>query len=162
MKSWKNWAKKLLIIQNWTFFHVLAWLPKRPILGRNRNLKGSSCLLSIFSLALTCLIFFIHTIHFVSDEVLFSIFWFGFWRTYMHSLLTITEMVLFKIVYIFKYSRIAAMNEYFLTRFITSFNFVVIFGFTIIRILLKEHTGTRRYFHQFAKPYEVYKKVEIP
>ena len=50
MKSWKNRAKKLLIIQNWTFFHVLAWLPKRPILGRNRNLKGSPCLLSIYSL----------------------------------------------------------------------------------------------------------------
>ena len=99
---------------------------------------------------------------FLLDKVLWSIFWFGFWRTYMHSLLTITEMVLFKIVYIFKYSRIAAMNEYFLTCFITSFNFVVIFGITIIRILLKENTGTRRYFHQFAKPYEVYKKVEIP
>ena len=50
MKSWKNWAKKLLIIQNWTFFHVLACLPKRPIFGRNRNLKGSPCLLSIYSL----------------------------------------------------------------------------------------------------------------
>ena len=101
-------------------------------------------------------------IQFLSDKVLWSIFWFGFWRTYMHSQLIMTEMVMFKIVYIFKYSRIAAMNEYFLTRFITSFNFVVIFGFTIIRIVLQEHTGTRRYFHQFAKPYEVYKKVEIP
>ena len=101
-------------------------------------------------------------LHLFSDEVLWSIFWFGYSRTYMHSLLTLTEMVLFKIVYIFKYSRIAAMNEYFLTFFITSFNFVVIFGFTIIRILLKEYAGTRRYFHQFAKPYEVYKKVEIP
>ena len=50
MKSWKNRAQKLLIIQNWTFFLVLAWLPKRPILGRNRNLNGSSCLLSIYSL----------------------------------------------------------------------------------------------------------------
>ena len=102
------------------------------------------------------------TLHVFSDEVLWSIFWFGYSRAYMHSLLTLTEMVLFKIVYIFKYSRIAAMNEYFLTFFITSFNFVVIFGSTIIRILLKEYAGTRRYFHQFAKPYEVYKKVEIP
>ena len=49
-KSWKNRAKKLLIIQNWTFFHVLAWLPKRPILCRNWNLKGSPCPLSIYSL----------------------------------------------------------------------------------------------------------------
>ena len=80
----------------------------------------------------------------------------------MHSLLTITEMVLFKIVYIFKYSLIAVMDEYFLTCFITSFNFLIIFGITIIRILLKEYAGTRHYFHQFGKPYEVYKKVEIP
>ena len=50
LKSWKNWAQKLLRIHNWTFFQVLAWLPKRPILGRNRNLKGSPCLLSIYSL----------------------------------------------------------------------------------------------------------------
>ena len=41
MKNWKNRAQKLLIIQNWTFFHVQAWLPKRPIFDRNRNLKGS-------------------------------------------------------------------------------------------------------------------------
>jgi hypothetical protein len=40
----------LLIIQNWTFFSSTAWLPKRPILGRNRNLKGSPCLLSIYAL----------------------------------------------------------------------------------------------------------------
>ena len=40
----------MLIIQNWTFFSSTAWLPKRPILGRNRNLKGSPCLLSIYSL----------------------------------------------------------------------------------------------------------------
>ena len=32
------------------FFSVLAWLRKRPILGRNRNLIGSPCLLSTISL----------------------------------------------------------------------------------------------------------------
>ena len=50
MKSWKNGAKKLLIIQNWTFFSSTAWLPKRPIFGRNMNLIGSPCLLSTISL----------------------------------------------------------------------------------------------------------------
>jgi len=40
----------LLIIQNWPFFLVPAWLPKRPILGRNRNFMGSPCLLSTISL----------------------------------------------------------------------------------------------------------------
>ena len=29
---------------------VLAWLPKRPILGRNRNFIGSPCLLFTISL----------------------------------------------------------------------------------------------------------------
>ena len=32
------------------FFSLPAWLPKRPILGRNRNLLGSPCLLSTYSL----------------------------------------------------------------------------------------------------------------
>ena len=38
MKTWKNDLKKL------------AWLLKRPIFGRNRNLIGSPCLLSTISL----------------------------------------------------------------------------------------------------------------
>jgi hypothetical protein len=33
------------------FFSLPAWLPKRPILGRNMNFIGSPCLLSIISLA---------------------------------------------------------------------------------------------------------------
>ena len=32
------------------FFSSTAWLPKRPIFGRNRNSKGSPCLLFIYSL----------------------------------------------------------------------------------------------------------------
>ena len=32
------------------FFLVLVWLPKRSILGKKRNLKGSPCLLSIYFL----------------------------------------------------------------------------------------------------------------
>ena len=31
-------------------FLVLAWMPKTPILGRNRNLIGSPCLLSTYVL----------------------------------------------------------------------------------------------------------------
>ena len=49
---WKNGTKKLLVIQIWTFFSSTAWLPKGPILGRNRNLKGSLCHIFIFSLVL--------------------------------------------------------------------------------------------------------------
>ena len=50
MKTWKNSPKKLLRIHNQQFFSLPAWLPKRPIFGKNRNLIGSLCLLSTISL----------------------------------------------------------------------------------------------------------------
>ena len=50
MKTWKNSPQKLLIIHNQQFFSLMAWLPKRPFLGRNRNFIGSPCLLSTISL----------------------------------------------------------------------------------------------------------------
>ena len=50
MKTWKNGPKKLLRIHNQQFFSLPAWLPKRPIFCRNRNLIGSPCLLSTISL----------------------------------------------------------------------------------------------------------------
>ena len=46
----KKQPQKCLIIHIWFFFLVLAWLPKRPIFGKNKNLKDSPCLLSIYSL----------------------------------------------------------------------------------------------------------------
>ena len=80
----------------------------------------------------------------------------------MYFLLTVAEMVIFKILYLYKYSSIAVMNEYFLTKFTILFNFVIIFGFTIIRICLEEYMRSRVYFRFFGKPYEVYKKVNVP
>ena len=53
MKTWKNSPKKLIIIHNQQFFLLPAWLPKRPIFGRNRNFIGSPCLLSTISLSYT-------------------------------------------------------------------------------------------------------------
>ena len=50
MKTRKNRPQKLLIIHNQLFFSLPAWLPKRPILGINRNFIGSPCLLSTISL----------------------------------------------------------------------------------------------------------------
>jgi hypothetical protein len=47
----KKQPSKLLIIYNQHFFSLSAWLSKRPILGRNRNLIGSPCLLSTISMA---------------------------------------------------------------------------------------------------------------
>ena len=80
----------------------------------------------------------------------------------MYIMLTLVEVIVFKIIYLYKYSRIAIINEYFLTNFVTSFNIVLIFWFTIIRIALKENVRTRAYFQQFGKPFEIYRKVEIP
>ena len=54
------------------------------------------------------------------------------------------------------------MDEYFLTNFITSFNVLINFGLTIIRVWLNEHRRTRMYFRNFAKPYDVYKKIPWP
>ena len=80
----------------------------------------------------------------------------------MHIMLTMTEMVIFKILYLYKFSVIAAMDEYFLTNFVTFFNFMINFGLTILRISLGEHKRTRMYFYNFAKPIEVYNKVLLP
>ena len=49
MNTSKNNPQNLLIIHNQQFFS-LPWLPKRPILDRNRNFIGSPCLLSTISL----------------------------------------------------------------------------------------------------------------
>jgi hypothetical protein len=53
MKTWKNSPQNLLIIHNQQLFSLPAWLPKRPVLGRNRNFIGSPCLLSTISLSKT-------------------------------------------------------------------------------------------------------------
>ena len=87
---------------------------------------------------------------------------FGINRTFLYAMLTMSEMVIFKIIYLFKYSRIASINEYFLTNFVTFFNCSVILCFTVIRLQLGEHKMVRLYFNNFAEPYEVYSKVNFP
>ena len=80
----------------------------------------------------------------------------------MHFFLTLSEMVILKILYLSKFSIIAAMDEYFLTNFITLFNVMINLGFGTIRVSLGEHKRTRIYFNNFAKPTDVYKKVAWP
>ena len=84
---------------------------------------------------------------------------FGFYRTGMHVLVTLAEMVIFKILYMYKFSIIVAMDEYFFTNFVTLLNGVINVGLTIIRFSLGEHKRTRLYFHNFAKPNEFYNKL---
>ena len=82
--------------------------------------------------------------------------------TLMHCHLIVAEITLFKICYMFKYSRIAVMDEYFLAKFVTLFNIIILSGVTIIRISLQEHIRIRLYFQEFGTPYDVYKKVIVP
>ena len=98
----------------------------------------------------------------IIDEYAYLICDFGVYRILIHIMLTLTEMVIIKIIYMFKFSVIAVMDEYFLTNFITSFNVLINFGLTIIRVWLNEHRRTRMYFRNFAKPYDVYKKIPWP
>ena len=96
------------------------------------------------------------------DEYAYLIWDFGFHRFVIHFLLTLAEVVIFKIIYMYKFSIIAAMDEYFLTNFITLFNVMINLGFATIRVSLGEHKRTRIYFNNFAKPTDVYKKVIWP
>ena len=98
----------------------------------------------------------------ITDEYAYFICEFGMSRIIMHIMLTLAEMVIFKILYLYKFSVIAAMDEYFLTNFITLFNVMINLGFATIRISLGEDKRTRIYFNNFAKPTDVYKKVIWP
>ena len=62
-----------------------------------------------------------------------------------YCLLTVTEMVLMKNLYIFKYSRIVSINEYFLASVITSLNVVIGFGSVVIDIILKDYEANPQY-----------------
>ena len=93
---------------------------------------------------------------------MFLVFVFGICQYVRFTLLTAAEMFLFKILYIYNYSRIAGVNECFLTNFVTSFNIIIIFGFSVIRIGLEENVRTRFYYQNYAEPYEAYRKVHFP
>ena len=87
---------------------------------------------------------------------------FGFYRILMHIMLTLAEMVIFKIVYMFKFSIIAVLDEHFFTNFVTLCNAMINFVFSIIRITLGENKRTKMYFLSFAKPTDVYEIIPWP
>ena len=96
------------------------------------------------------------------DEILYLVVEFGVVRTYMYVWVTCAEILLFKIIYMHNYSKISAMDEYFLTNFVTFFNLVIIFVFSMVRICLREHLRTRMYHGNFAEPFEVYRRIYFP
>ena len=87
---------------------------------------------------------------------------FGLYRIITHILLTLAEMVIFKILYMYKFSIIVAMDEYFFTNFVTLLNCVINFGLIIMRYTLGEVYRTRMYFRMFAKPTEFYERIPWP
>ena len=95
----------------------------------------------------------------IIDEYAYHIANFCIHRIYAHILLTVSEMVIFKILYMYKFSIIVAMDEYFFTNFVTLLNGVINVGLTIIRFSLDEHKRTRLYLHNFAKQNEFYNKL---
>ena len=64
-----------------------------------------------------------------------------------HSLMTITEMVVMKCIYISKFSRIAAINENFITTILTLFNMVIIAINIILRLVTREVETSPVYFY---------------
>ena len=106
--------------------------------------------------------YFFNLNFFYIDEYAYFICDFALNRFVIHFLLTLTEVVIFKIIYMYKFSIIAVMDEYFLTNLVTLLNCMINFGFTTIRISLGEHKRTRLYFRNFAKPTDFYDKISWP
>ena len=104
-----------------------------------------------------------NTLYFtIIDEYAYHIADCGIHRIITHILLTLSEMVIFKILYMYKFSIIVAMDEYFFTNFVTLLNGLMHFGLTIIRYSLGEDKRTRLYFRNFAGPTEFYTKIYWP
>ena len=95
----------------------------------------------------------------ILDEYAYLIAEFGILT---HIMLTLAEMVIFKIVYMFKLSIIAVLDEYFFTNFVTLCNAMINFVFSIIRITLGENKRTKIHFRSFAKPTDVYERMPRP
>ena len=107
-------------------------------------------------------VFQISLIFFHTDEYAYFIAQFGVHRTLAHIVLTVAEMVIFKILYLHKFSMIASMDEYFFTNFVTLINLLINFGLTMIKFSLGEHRRSNTYLHIFASPIEIYNPIPWP
>ena len=65
----------------------------------------------------------------------------------LHVVMTLTEMVVMKCVYIWKFSRIAAINENFISTTLTLFNMVIIAINIILRLATREMETSPWYFY---------------
>ena len=97
-------------------------------------------------LAFILQIFTIKIIYSSPDEILALIAYYGGISCSLYSVLSITEIIILKVLFIFKFSTIAAVNEYFLKKMIVSFNIIAIGIHFITRITLNEHQTSPRGF----------------
>ena len=65
----------------------------------------------------------------------------------LHLVMTITEMVVMKCIYIWKFSRIAAINENFISTTLTLFNMVIIAINIIFHLSTREIETSPVYFY---------------
>ena len=65
----------------------------------------------------------------------------------LHLVMTITEMVVMKCIYIWKFSRIAAINENFISTILTLFNMVIIAINIILRLATRQMETSPLYLH---------------
>ena len=75
-----------------------------------------------------------------SDVIVYMTIAFG-----LHLCLTTAEMVLMKVIYILRFSRIAAMDEYFISTVLIMFNSVVILIIVMFRMVSKDIEVTAWY-----------------
>ena len=100
---------------------------------------------------------------------------YGIVGTTLFMILTITEMIIMKVIYIHKFSKVAVMNEYFISTILVAFNIVISIFVISLRVILKEYVNTPtlyRYFdqqiekrtdiQQNAIRYVIIHKLEIP
>ena len=85
------------------------------------------------------------------DIVVAIISMYGIIGTTIFMILTITEMIIMKVIYIHKFSKVAVMNEYFISTILVAFNIFISILVISLRVILKEYVNTPtlyRYFDQ--------------
>ena len=84
----------------------------------------------------------VYTLQFFLDITLSLVYYLGTTSYVFYISLIVAEMVMMKTLYIFNYSKIASMNEYFITKMLVLFNISIIFMNMISRLALREYEST--------------------
>jgi hypothetical protein len=80
---------------------------------------------------------------------------------FLHLVMTTTEMVVMKYIYITKFSMIAAINENFISTILILFNIVVIVINMVIHMVTKDMEIAPKYFQHNASKSTIGYKLDI-